>query len=190
MTISTPRDALVHGLASALEAVSALAGVRVYRGWPADETFGLPAISVSASSGVTSKRSTNVYRETTLGGGIIETLYEIERRTFNGSVELWAESKTLREPLELAVDALFAGAKPNDLGFLEPPPPGIELVLANLYDAKVRVRLVDVTEQDASGGRDGYVRTVFSFSCDVPYLVRMEHNPANWSHTTTVIDIE
>jgi len=190
MTISTPRDALVHGLASALEAVSALAGVRVYRGWPADESFDLPAISVSASSGVTSKRSTNVYRETTLGGGTIETLYEIERRTFNGSVELWAGSKTLREPLELAVDALFAGAQPNDLGFLEPPPPGVELVLANLYDAKVRVRLVDVTEQDASGGRDGYVRTVFSFSCDVPYLVRMEHNPANWSHTTTVTDTE
>jgi hypothetical protein len=186
VTVATPRDALVHEIATSIEAVAALAGVKVYRGFPEVELFELPAISVSASAGTIAKRRKTEIRETILGSGKIETLYETSRREMVGTIELWTKSKTTREPLELALDTLFEGGQPSNYGNDSPGSVGLVLILSTLYDVKVRALIVDKNTQDAGGARDGYFRLLYSFSASVPNVVRMEHNPATFTNTNTV----
>jgi hypothetical protein len=186
MATSTPRDALIDAIALAIEADATLGGLRIVRGFPNDQTFELPAISITASGLDTEKRKRHTYRETVLGSGKIETIYETSRRNFAGMIELWCPNKTDREPLEIALDDLLEVGIPADYGYLEPSPPGLVLTLTRLYDAKIRVLIADKNEQDASGGRDGYFRVMYSFSASVPRLVRMEYNQATFTNTNSV----
>jgi hypothetical protein len=187
MATSTPRDALIHEIANAIESDPILCEVaNVFRGFPSNLKFELPGISITASGLDYEKKKRTVYREAELESGIIETIFETSTRTFGGTIELWAKTKTSREPLEMALDALLEGGVPLSYGNLEPSSPGLVLDLSRLYDARVRVLLVDKSEQDASGGRDGYFRVLFSFMASVPYLVRVEYKKASFTNTADV----
>lgn len=187
MTVAVPRVALIHGIACAIEADRVLGRVtEVFRGFPTDDDFAIPSISVTASGSTISKRKRTVYRETDIGGGRCETIFETSRRDFVGTVELWAKDKTSREKLEYALDELFEGDPAEDLGTDEPAKPGLVLELSQLYDARVRVLLDDKNEQDPSGGRDGYFRIAYSFICTVPYLRRRVYKKATFANNATV----
>jgi len=198
MPTTTPRDALIHELACAIEAKApTLDDVPVRRGFPAsgsrDDDFVLPSISVSVQTEEAEKARRKLYRETVLENGFVEQLFEVERITMGGTIELWTKSKNEREPIELELDSLLAGAQVDNYGTVEPPPPGLVLDLSLLYEARVRVRKLDKNQQDASGARDGYFRLLYSFEATVPNLIRVEYKKAIQTTTTEVdsdVDID
>jgi len=188
---TTPRDALIHEIALAIEASSpTLDDVAVRRGFPSslsrDDDFILPSISVSIQTEDAEKARRKLYRETELENGYIEQLFEIERITMKGTIELWTGSKNEREPIELELDQIFAGARVDPYGTEEPLPPGLVLDLSLLYEARVRVRKIDKSQQDAGGARDGYFRLLYSFEATVPNLIRVEYKKAIQTTTTEV----
>lgn len=188
MTVSTPRSALIHELALTVEGDVTLSALGVYRGFPDNLDFALPAVSVTANVIEISKSRRKVFRETDLGDGTCEVLFETERRELAATLELWTGSKTERESYELAIDALFE-TELDDYGYNEPRPPGLSLELSTLYDAGVRARLMDKDVQDAGGARDGYYRLIYMIQASIPKLVRGLYKQATFD-TTTVVQVE
>lgn len=182
---ATPRDSLIHELAETIGADDRFAGVTIRKGFPADLAFAYPGISIEFPLEERVKARRRVFREDEIDEDTVAVIFERERCEFGGTMELWTKTKLEREPLELALDHLLGGDEIAAGGFESPKPPGLSIVLSLLYDAKVRVRLVDKDVQDAQSASGGYFRLAYSLEASVPDLLRVEYNKAVWTNTVS-----
>ena len=186
MATSTPADAVIFEIGETIKSFGGdLASVRVFLGFP-EGSFEMPSVSITAALTATDKPKKKNYRETILDTGKIESIFEVESLELAITLDLWTNTKTEREPIEKAIDSLIRGGTPANYGTEQPRSSGLMLTLSRLYDAKIRALLVDKSNQDESGARDGYYRMMYSLTATVPDLVRMEHSPATITTTTTV----
>lgn len=190
-TANEPVTNAIDAIASTIEAAAlgSLAGtdtLSVVRGFAREETLVLPTLTIAlAGRADRTNCHPEVISETEEDATHVAIVVLRARFKLPLQLDLWTRDATDRYKLLPYLEGLFF-AEPGDPPDLKPP--GLDLTLANGYDAPCRVVLLDRGRQDDGSASSGIYREQLPAEAWTRWYTRHVLDKADWS-VTDVVDV-
>ncbi len=152
----------------------------VFRSFPREAEFALPAVSITLGRGETEHVFGELKREEEVAGEPtrVRLVWRKARVIYPVQLDLWTSSLNDRYQLAPQLFDLFDGGDER--------PHGLELVLADSLDADARVRWLDDDEQDERDRDRGIRRLLVRLEAHTERLRASELDRATYTATTGI----